>query len=144
MYCALSDIRSTLSEAEIARLTDDTNGKIVNEDIVNESISKSDELINGYLRGRYTIPLDIVPDLVKNLSVDLALYYLYQRRFRTKMPESIETQYRATIKTLEQIQRGYINLGIEPQSIEGGQAGIYRCNKTSSSKMFNNDILSRY
>ncbi len=145
MYCILSDILPTVSEAEIARLTDDENGRVINESVVNEAISKGDELINGYLRSRINVlPLSSPPQLVKNISVDLAVYYLYQRRYRTNMPESIENQYKTTIKTLEQIQKGLINLGIEPISEEGGQIGIYRTNKTSSSRLFNKNLLNRF
>jgi len=144
MYCVLSDILSAVPDSEIARLTDDVQGKTINEDIVNDSITKADELINGYLRSRYDVPLTTPPALVKDLSVDLAIYFLYQRRFRTKMPEGMDNQYKAAIKTLEQTQKGFINLGVEANAQEGGQVGTYRTNKTSSSRLFNKDLLNRF
>jgi phage gp36-like protein len=144
VYCALSDILSAASEVEIARLTDDESGRTINEDVVNTAISKGDELINGYLRSRYDVPLSSPPLLIRNISVDLALYYLNQRRYRTNMPESVENQYKATVKILEQIQKGFVNLGIEPQADEGGQVGIYRTNKTSSDKLFNKELLDKF
>nr|BDD46394.1 hypothetical protein 12 [bacterium] len=144
MYCALSDIVSVVPESEIARLTDDTSGRTLNENVVNEAISKGDELINGYLRSRYDVPLTSAPLLVRNISVDLAVYFLYQRRYRANMPESVENQYKTSVKTLGEIQKGFVNLGIEPQSDEGGQVGIYRTNKTSSSKLFNKEFLDKF
>ena len=143
-YSSLSDILSTLSESEIARLTDDAQGKTVNQDIVNEAITKGDEFLNGYLRSRYSLPLSTVPALVKDISVELAIYNLFLRRYRTKMPESADSQYKATIKTLEQIQKGFINLGIEPKAQEGGQVGTFRTNKTSSDRLFSKDLLNGF
>lgn len=143
-YCNLAGITGVLAEAEIARLTDDIAGEIVDTDKVDVAISNADELIDGYLRSRYKLPLGTVPNFIKNISVSLAIYFLYQRRFRDNMPESIETQYKNQIRLLEQIQKGFINLGIEVVSTETAQTGGVRVNKTSSDRYFNSTLMQNF
>lgn len=144
-YCGISDISAVLAEVEIARLTDDIGGEIINSNIVDNAISAADELIDGYLRSRYSsLPLSTVPKLITNISVDLAIFYLHQRRFRTNMPESIESQYKNQVRILEQIQKGFISLGIEPVSTETKQTGGVRVNKTSADRYFNNDLMKNF
>lgn len=144
MYSSLNDIKKSISESEIVNLTDDNANGYIDETVVNECLSKADELINGYLRGKYLLPIVNVPSLIKNISVELAIYYLYSRRFRTDIPESIEKIYKAQVKILEQIQKGFIVLGIESQSVDGVQTGIYRTNRKISDKVFGKDFLNRF
>ncbi len=144
MYCEYSDITASIPEAQIASLTDDTNGETVDEDIVNQAISSADELIDSYLRSRYGVPLTTVPLIIKELSVELAIYNLYKRRFRTDIPEPIQENFKIQISILKQIQNGTMNLGIEKKALDGGQVGIYRTNKKAIDKTFNREMWDRF
>lgn len=143
-YSTFSGIQSLLSDVTIARLTDDTAGIEVNTQIVNEAISSGDELIDGYLRNRYTLPLSNVPKLITFISVKLAIYFLFQRRFSEELPESVVDDYKNQIKILEQIQKGFISLGVEEKSTETSQKGFNRSNKTSSDRLFNKDFINQF
>lgn len=144
-YCGISDITAVLAEAEVARLTDDISGEIINTLVVDNAISAAGELIDGYLRSKFSsLPLSPIPKLITNISVDLAIYYLHQRRYRTNMPESVESQYKNQVKILEQIQKGFISLGIEPVSTETKQTGGVRVNKTSTDRYFNSQLMTGF
>lgn len=143
-YSTLAGIEKVLSSKEIARLTDDTSGQVVDVQIVEDAISSADELIDGYLRSRYALPLMTTPKLITNISVDLAIYFLHQRRFRTNMPESIESQYKNQLKLLEQIQKGFLHLGIEQKSTLTNQSGGVRVNKTDSDRYFSKNLMDRF
>ncbi len=140
-YCALADITKAVPEKDILQLTDDSGLGVIDQVKVDDAISYADQLIDGYLRGRYPLPLTTVPGLIKNLSSDLALFHLYSRRIELEMPESMMAKYKNAIKLLEQIQKGLISIGIETA---GSSAGSYKTNKTSADRKFSKDVLDGF
>ena len=77
MYCTLEDLKKMMDEATLVQLTDDEGHGIVNQERINEAISQADAEINSYCAVKYTVPFAVVTDLVRKLSVDIALYNLY-------------------------------------------------------------------
>lgn len=114
MYCGLADIRATVPENDLVQLTDDAMPPVaVNQANVDRAITDAGELIDGYLRGRYTLPLSPVPGLINTLAADVAIYRLYARRIKLTPPEGVTERYKNARKLLEQIQSGKISLGAE-------------------------------
>lgn len=114
MYCGLADIRATVPENDLVQLTDDAMPPVaVNQVNVDRAITDAGELIDGYLRGRYTLPLSPVPGLINTLAADVAIYRLYARRIKLTPPEGVTERYKNAQKLLEQIQSGKISLGAE-------------------------------
>ncbi|MEW6115378.1 MAG: DUF1320 domain-containing protein [Nitrospirota bacterium] len=140
-YCTLDDIKKAIPESNIIQLTDDNGLGAVDQAKVDDAIAYADQIIDGYLRGRYTLPLSSVPGLIGKLSVDLAIFHLYGRKFEMELPEGIMARYKNAIKLLEQIQKGLLSLGIESSSTE---AGHYKTNKTSEDRTFSKDVLDAY
>ena len=98
MYCTLDDIKKQVQETTLIEITDDALSGQINTDVINETILYASTLIDGYLRGRYTLPLQSIPEIIKLTAVDLAVYRLYSRRFHTDMPDSINDKYKNSIK----------------------------------------------
>lgn len=142
-YCTLEDIKKAIPEANIIQLTDDEGLGVVNQERVDEAIAYAEELIDGYLRGRYTVPLSPVPELIKRLSVDMAVFHLYSRRFELVMPESMLQRRKEIIRLLEHIQKGNVSLGIESLDTGPGQ-GYYKTNKTAEDRMFSKNCLKAF
>jgi phage gp36-like protein len=144
MYCSADDIAAAITQDKLVQLTVDSGDSIdVDIEIVEAAIEEADELIDGFLRGRYTLPLDTpVVKLIKRLSVGIASYYLYQRRKGLDMPESLENKYKADIKILEHLQSGRITLGVETGTSTG--AGEILTNKDSTSRVFTSDFLDTF
>jgi phage gp36-like protein len=142
-YCSLEDILKSIPESNIIQLTDDSGTGAIDQVKVDEAIAYAEQLINGYLRGRYPVPLSPVPELIRHLAVDLAIFHLYSRRFELEMPESMMAKYKNAIKLLEQIQKGLITLGIESADTGPGQ-GYYKTNKTAEDKTFSKDVLNKF
>ena len=113
MYCLLDDIQTKrIPEQTLIQLTDDDSQGGVNLTVVNESISEADDLIDGYLRTRYPLPLQTNPPLLRRLSATIATYLLYGRRAEFGTPERITKDYEAAVSTLRAIQRGDVQLGV--------------------------------
>jgi phage gp36-like protein len=140
-YSTLTDIQNAITAASVIQLTDDTGAGTVDQGKVDAAVLAADELINGYLRSRYTLPLASTPPLIKDLSVSIAVYRLYDRRFAANMPDSIKAKYDNALRLLGMIQKGTISLGIESTTqVEG----TFKTNKTSDDKTFSKDILDQY
>lgn len=118
-YCTLGDITARLDEELLIQLTDDEGIGIVNESRVTATIAEADSEIDSYLSGRYTVPLDPVPAVIKKLSADIAIWNLYSRR--EKVEEAREKRYDAAIKLLRAISDGKATLGVDPEPSGGEQ-----------------------
>jgi phage gp36-like protein len=129
MYCTLADIRATVPESDLIQLTDDAiSPVVVNQVNVDRAITDAGELIDGYLRGRYALPLSPVPGLLNTLAADVAIYRLYARRIKLTPPEGVTERYKNALKILEQIQADKISLGSESSgggvTVESGGAVV--------------------
>lgn len=110
-YSTIDDIVANIPSSNIIQVTDDVGAEQVNLEFVNEAIAYADSLIDGYLKGIYPVPLSPAPKLINKISIDLAIYHLYSRRFELDMPESMMQRYKNSIKILEQIRDGVVQLG---------------------------------
>ena len=109
-YCTIDDIRDQLDEKKLVQLTDDNQTGAVDEDRVTKAVTDADATIDAYCQSRYTVPLTPVPAKINAVSVDLAVYNLYSRRDDT-IPELRKDRYKESIRFLEKVSEGKIELG---------------------------------
>ncbi len=145
-YCTIEDIETQTSSPTLIQLTSDDGQESINRAVAHEAILYSSTLIDGYLRGRYTLPLNTHFPILRILAIDLSIHRLYSRRMRNEMPEVIETAYKNAISTLKDIQKGIITLQSENDLFEssGFNALEYKTNKTIIDKIFNKGRMLEY
>lgn len=145
-YCTIEDIETQTSTPTLIQLTSDENNEEVNRVVALEAILYSSALINGYLRGRYSLPLDTHFPLLRILAIDISIYRLYSRRMRNEMPEVIETAYKNAISTLKDIKKGAITLESENDLFEtsGFSASEYKTNKDILDRLFSKKRMIEY
>lgn len=102
-------------------------------EIINNKLLDAEGMVNGYLSGRYEVPLVTVPRLVVSATCDIVRYALYD----DIATEQITKRYNDAIKLLEQISKGVVSLGIDdtgskPVASAGAQM-------TSVGKVFGRD-----
>ena len=144
-YCDLDDLIAALNEQTIIDLSNNDPSPSVNQDNIDEAIGKAEREINGYLRGRYILPLDTIPEDVKDIAVDIALYYLY-KRVPDEITEEIVNSYKLRIARLKDIKDGNFLLDIPvegPSNSETGGAGI-RVNKSTRDKVYTKACLNMF
>jgi phage gp36-like protein len=105
-YCSKADIINTVPEDQLKQLTDDNSIDSIDMDKFNECIRKADTTIDGYCRGRFDVPLTIVPEAIRNISINLSVYYLFSRSLLLTMPESIKDMYTEAMRVLKDVQAG--------------------------------------
>ncbi len=145
-YCTIEDIETQTSTPTLIQLTSDDGQEAVDRVVAQEAILYSSTLIDGYLRGRYTLPLDTHFPLLRILAIDLSIYRLYTRRMRNEMPEVIENNYKNAIATLRDIQKGVITLQSENDSLETASfnAEEYKTNKDIIDRLFSKERMLEY
>jgi len=128
-YCAISDIVAAVTPDDLIELTNDAaGGSTVDNDKITDAISYVDNMIDGFLRGRYSLPLGSTPDELKYIAIDYVVYRLYCRRMYIQIPESILTKYKNVLKTLEAIQKG--NFKLDPSIASEYSDSVLKTDKT--------------
>jgi phage gp36-like protein len=141
-YCTPEDIELQISKASLIQLSnDDCTQQTVDSVVCEEAILYSSTLIDGYLRGKYTLPLNSHFPLLRVIAIDLSIYRLYSRRIYTEIPETISAAYKNAIKTLEDLKKGIITLQTEEEN-NVLSSGEYRTNKTELDRLFNKRVMN--
>ncbi len=141
MYCTQDDIiKGGIPEDDLIQLTDNDNLGVVDSEVVGKAISLQDELIDGYLRSRYTLPLNPVPGLLNGIAIALCSQALYRLRPHLETPDSINSAAAEARKQLGQIQSGAIRLDIA----EVAEASSESFQVTAPDRTFGSDVLDRY
>lgn len=143
IYCTPEDIEKQISKATLIQLTNDNcEQNTVDTVVCEEALIYSSTLIDGYLRGKYKLPLNNQFPLLRIIAIDLSIYRLYSRRIFTEIPETISVAYKNAIKTLEDLKKGVISLQLSEETKISSSTGEYRTNKTEIDRLFNKRVIN--
>jgi phage gp36-like protein len=115
-YCTQDDLVRRYGNAELVQLTDRVNypPSVIDNTIVQQAIVDAAAEMDGYLQGRYALPMTVVPDSLTAYACDIARYRLYDDR----VTERVADAYDEAIKYLMDVAKGSISLGVD----QAGQA----------------------
>ena len=139
-YSEKADILEQMDEDILIQLTDDVDAGIVNDDAVTRAIADADSEIDSYCGVRYSVPFSTVPDRVRKLSVDIAIYNLYARR--KGAPEDRKTRYENAIRFLKDIAKGLATLGQDDP--DGSPAESNKPDIDQSDRIFTRDKMKGF
>lgn len=109
-YTTLAALTARYGEDLLIRATD--RGMVptdqIDVSVVAKACDDASALIDGYLMGRYALPMAEVPPLIAALAEDVAIYRLHPNEPDPK----IKADYEAAIRSLEAIGKGAIRLPI--------------------------------
>ena len=141
-YCTRADIGKAIPELTLTQLSnDDPTAELPNESVIEDGVRQAEELVDGYLRGRYDLPLDPVPSVLRDAVVYLTRHWLYQRRPEGAIPEAVKDSRKDTLKLLENIRDGVVTLGM-PTGEAAPEPGKIRAR--ARRQQFGDDFLGRY
>lgn len=109
-YITRQDIADRIGEDELTVLSDRDNDGIADEAVIDRAISDATDEINMHLSVRYQMPLPQVPDTIKRLAVNLALYWLSEGD--GSLSELVKNRYENSVKTLKSLASGTMRLGL--------------------------------
>lgn len=132
MYIGREDIEAAVSRSELVQLSNDEGFGEPDWQVVDRAIAYACELADGYLMGRYALPLEPAPSILRHLCTDIARHWLHQRRINAAdFPKPLQSAYENAVKLLEQIRDGKIHLGVRAAAEEAteklqAEGGAYR------------------
>ena len=115
MYAQVDDFVVRIGERESIELTDREMHGVVDEDLLQVALADSSSQIDGYLGGRYKLPLATVPQNLVRICCDLARYHLTSKSSVT-MTEEVENRYKFCLKELENISKGVVSLSLDEEA----------------------------
>lgn len=108
-YATKQDMINRFGAEELIQLTDESGAGDIDDDMLDRAFADADADINGYLAGRYAVPLANTPPVVTRLACEIARYHLYNKA----APETVAQRYKDAIRTLEGIAKGLIGIGLD-------------------------------
>lgn len=141
-YCTLADIEKAVPEETVVQLTDDEGLGVVDQARVDEAIDQADAEIDAYCAARYKTPFSTVPDVVKKLSADIAVYNIYSRKMED-IPAARSERYKNAVRMLEGISKGTVSLGEDPAP-EASTEGQQTADITGADRTFSRDKLEDF
>lgn len=145
-YCTLDDLKLVIPARTLAQLSNDTPPATEpNLEVIERAVTTAEETVDGYLRSRYELPLQQVPTVVRDLTVNIARHGLYARRPDGKddLPPAVVRSYKAAMDMLVAIQKGLLSIGVATSQAAQPEPGKMRV-KRSGSRRFSSDFLDKY
>jgi phage gp36-like protein len=119
-YAVQQDLVDRFGQAELAELTDRTNGTTIDTAVLGKALQDADDEINGYLAVRYTVPLASPPLILKRLACDIARYFLYEDR----ATEIVTQRYKDAVAYLKDVGAGKVSIGVDAANQEPAQVDL--------------------
>jgi len=109
-YATIAAMQQRFGERELIYLSerDDAPVDVINTAVIEQAITDASDVIDGYLAGRYELPLVTVPNLLEQFCCDIARYKLGTN----DTPEHIETRHKDAIKFLTSVAKGELSIGV--------------------------------
>jgi len=109
-YATIAAMQQRFGERELIYLSerDDEPVDVINTAVIEQAITDASDVIDGYLAGRYELPLVTVPNLLEQFCCDIARYKLGTN----DTPEHIETRNKEAIKFLTSVAKGELSIGV--------------------------------
>lgn len=121
-YLTEADLYTVMSEAELVQMADDAGTGLADPSVIAGALADAEAEVNAYLQERYTLPLAVVPALVKRVARDVAVWNLYSRRKLTD--EVVRQRYQDAVRLLEKISSGQVSLGVVGPPPESAPSGV--------------------
>ena len=143
-YATLDDLKSAMSEQSLLDLSQD-NPDLDELDltVIDRALTDASELIDGYLRGRYILPITPTPSILRQLCVDIARYKLHLRRPEGgELPANISDSYKNALNILKAIPKGEFSLGDIQTQASTPEPGPSRV--MAPARIFTDELLAGY
>lgn len=114
MYCTVEDLKRQVPAEKLYDLAAAEDG--LDTDVVNTAITDAAAEINGYAGKQYPVPFTAVPDIIRKIAVDIALYNLFSRRGfdpeGTPQDGVILLRYKAAVQFLQNLAKNIVVLDV--------------------------------
>lgn len=112
-YATLDNLKTRFSERRLIQLTDRFTPPAgsIDETVTTEALKHADDMIDGYVRTRYKLPLAEIPAMLCGIACDIAYFRLFQ-----EPTDEARKRYEDAQRQLRDISTGKLAL-----PVTGGQ-----------------------
>jgi phage gp36-like protein len=89
----------------------------INASIIGQALADASAEIDGYLDGRFALPLNDAPTILNRLACDVAMYRLQSLRPLHDMADA-RKRYEDAVELLVRVARGEVTLGLTADNLE--------------------------
>ncbi len=125
-YITIDQLKKQFPDEDLGQLANDATGESSgpkNHAVTLALILDAQSLIDSYLNQKYSVPLAVVPDSIRNATGIITYYKLHERRSEM-ITDRLQQMYDQTISWLRDLARGLASLPVPPAT-EGGKAAGY-------------------
>ena len=106
-YASLDDLVAAFGQAEVDQLLDRDGSGVHDPGVLEAALADADAEIDGYLVGRYALPLSPVPRLIVRIACDITRYRLWS----VNASEEVRRRYEDARRLLEALRQGAVQIG---------------------------------
>lgn len=122
VYAAPSDMIARYPNRDLVQLTnEDPTQTTVNQTVLQQALADASAEIDGYLEGRFALPLTDPPAVLNRLACDVAMYRLQALRPLHDLAEA-RRRYDDALTLLMRVADGTLTLGLALDNQEPGEA----------------------
>lgn len=136
-YATLTQLEDRYGTRMLIELTDRDTPKTgeIDADVMARALADTDAVIDGYILGRYKLPLAETPPLLADLAAAIAIYKLHS----FGAPTYVKEDYDRALSSLDKIGKGLIRLPLE--GVEVPSSGASGVQTTDRERPFTEDNL---
>lgn len=112
-YCSYNDLVLAFGENEVVNMLDRDRDGSEDDGVADDGIAFASDLIDGYLRERYSLPISSVPRNLVGVACDIARYRYYQ----DQPTDLVVMRYQAALDWLRDVSKGIVNIEIIDEPI---------------------------
>lgn len=137
-YATQQDLIDRYGADELLQLTDRARTGSIDATVVARALNDASTEIDGYLAGRYQLPLSPVPEAIGRLVCDMARFYLFDDR----VPDAVQKRYDNAVAYLKLVANGTVQLDA---ATNGAPAQtVQQVEFVAAPRVFNRDTLADY
>jgi phage gp36-like protein len=118
----------------------------INTSVIDQALADASAEIDGYLDGRFALPLTDVPAMLDRLACDVAMYRMQSLRPLHDMADA-RKRYEDAIELLVRVARGEVTLGLTPDNLEPAEGlneiAINEC-RGNGTRIFSRSSMKGY
>ena len=123
-YATVQDMINRYPNRDLVQLTnEDPTATTVNNAPITQALADASAEIDGYIEGRFTLPLIDPPAVLNRLTTDIAMYRMQSLRPLHDL-EDARKRYEDAVAMLAKVGAGELTLGLSADGQEPPIAGV--------------------
>ncbi|MGC1192665.1 MAG: DUF1320 domain-containing protein [Candidatus Binatus sp.] len=142
-YATAQDMINRYPNRDLVQLTnEDPTATTINDTPITQALADASAEIDGYLEGRFSLPLTDPPAVLNRLTTDIAMYRMQSLRPLHDL-EDARQRYEDAVAMLAKVAAGDLTLGLSADNQEPPLAGSVETVQ-GPGRVFDRDKLKGY